>query len=99
MNYRNLTATEVKIMQSRGCVSEAWSRIEVKNDFNPHHYRNVNFSGLVRLGSTTKTFFRDRNVVYQSGIYDATVFSHKLMILAPSKYDARYSKYDFMKLY
>lgn len=36
---------------------------------------------------------------YQSGIYDATVFSHKLMILAPSKYDARYSKYDFMKLY
>lgn len=73
MNYRNLTATEVKIMQSRGCVSEAWSRIEVKNDFNPHHYRNVNFSGLVRLGSTTKTFFRDRNVVYQSGIYDATI--------------------------
>lgn len=73
MNYRKLTATEVKIMQSRGCVSETWGRIEVKNDFNPHHYRNVNFSGLVRLGSTSKTFFRDRNVVYQSGIYDATI--------------------------
>ena len=36
---------------------------------------------------------------YQSGIDDATVFSHKLMILVPSKYDARYCKYDFIKLY
>lgn len=73
MNYRKLTATEVKIMQSCGCVSETWGRIEVKDDFNPHHYRNVNFSGLVRLGTTSKTFFRDRNIMYQSGIYDATI--------------------------
>lgn len=73
MNYRKLTATEIRILKSQGCVSETWGRIEVSSDFNPQHYRNVTFSGVIRLGSTNKVFCRDRNIMRQSGIYDATI--------------------------
>lgn len=73
MNYRKLAATEIQMLKSQGCESETWGRIEVSSDFNPHHYRNVTFSGVVRLGSTSKVFCRDRNVLRQSGIYDATI--------------------------
>ncbi len=73
MNYRKLTATEIQMLKSQGCVCETWSRIEVSDDFNPHHYQNVKFSGVIRLGRTGKTFCRERNVVRQSGIYDATI--------------------------
>ncbi|MBE6318694.1 MAG: DUF4954 family protein [Bacteroidales bacterium] len=73
MNYRKLTATEIKVLKSRGCECDTWGRIEVSNDFNPQNYRNVKFSGVIRLGSTNGTFCRDNNVIYQSGIYDATI--------------------------
>ena len=73
MNYRKLSATEIQVLMSQGCVSESWNRIEVSTDFNPQHYRNVTFSGVIRLGSTRKIFCRDGNVMRQSGIYDATI--------------------------
>ena len=73
MIYRKLTAAEVEALQSYGCVSDAWSRIEVSDGFNPQHYRNVKFSGVVRLGSTQGTICRDDNIVYQCGIYDAVI--------------------------
>ena len=73
MNYRKLTTTEIQVLKSQGCVSESWNSIEVSHDFNPQHYRNVTFSGVIRLGSTRKIFCRDGNVMCQSGIYDATI--------------------------
>ncbi len=73
MIYRKLSATEIKILKSHGCVSDTWGRVEVTDGFNPQNYRNVKFSGAVRLGDTSGTCCRDRNVVYQCGIYDATI--------------------------
>ena len=90
MSYRKLTATEIKVLKSHGCVSETWGRIEVSSDFNPQHYRNVTFSGAVRLGATNKTFCRDRNVVYQSGIYNATIHN---CVIGDDVYIAKISNY------
>ena len=90
MNYRKLTATEIKMLKSQGCVSETWDCIEVSSDFNPHHYRNVTFSGVVRLGATNKTFCRDRNVECQSGIYNATIHN---CIIGDDVYIAKVSNY------
>ena len=73
MNYRKLTTTEIQVLKSQGCVSESWNCIEVSHDFNPQHYRNVTFSGVIHLGSTRKIFCRDGGVMCQSGIYDATI--------------------------
>lgn len=90
MNYRKLTATEIKMLKSQGCVSETWDCIEVSSDFNPHHYRNVTFSGVVRLGATNKIFCRDRNVECQSGIYNATIHN---CIIGDDVYIAKVSNY------
>lgn len=90
MSYRKLTATEIKMLKSQGCVSETWGRIEVSSDFNPQHYRNVTFSGAIRLGATNKTFCRDRNVVYQSGIYDAAIHN---CVIGDDVYIAKISNY------
>lgn len=90
MNYRKLTAIEIKMLKSQGCVSETWDCIEVSSDFNPHHYRNVTFSGVVRLGATNKIFCRDRNVECQSGIYNATIHN---CIIGDDVYVAKVSNY------
>lgn len=95
MNYRKLSATEIKILKSHGCVSETWGRIEVTDGFNPQHYRNVTFSGAVRLGDTSGSFCRNRNVVYQSGIYNATIHNctigNNVYIAKVSNYIANYN--------
>lgn len=97
-NYRKLTATEIRMLKSQGCVSETWGRIEVSGDFNPQHYRNVTFSGIVRLGSTGKTFCCERNVVRQSGIYDATIHNcsigNNVYIAKVANYIANYDIAD-----
>ena len=90
MNYRKLTATEIKMLKSQGCVSETWNCIEVSSDFNPHHYRNVTFSGVVRLGATNKIFYRDSSVGCQSGIYNATIHN---CIIGDDVYIAKVSNY------
>lgn len=98
MNYRKLTATEIRMLESQGCVSETWGRIEVSSDFNPQHYRNVTFLGVVRLGSTNKVFCRERCVKRQSGIYDATIHNctigNDVYIAKVSNYIANYDIAD-----
>lgn len=95
MNHRKLSAAEVEALKSRGCECETWGRIEVSPSFNPLHYRNVKFSGAVRLGTTGGTFCRERNTVYQSGIYDATIHNctigDNVYIAKVSNYIANYN--------
>lgn len=42
-------------------------------DFNPSTIRNVNFSGVVKLGRFEKDFVLKSNIVKKSGIYNATI--------------------------
>ncbi|MFI3322314.1 MAG: DUF4954 family protein [Rikenellaceae bacterium] len=53
--YRKLTIDEVATLQGRGCHSKDWRLIQVKRDsakgfFDAYRYKNVLFSGRVRLG-------------------------------------------------
>lgn len=50
MCYRKLTDEEIQILQNNNCWTRNWSRIEVKEGFNPHKLYNVEFYGDIKLG-------------------------------------------------
>ena len=68
---RKLTVDEIQELEERGCQADDWSTVEVEDPFNAAHYRNVLFSGEIRLGSTAGVFIIDGGLVIQSGIHDA----------------------------
>lgn len=70
--YRPLTVDEIAALRRRGCRCRDWRRVEVKDPFRPEHYRNVLFSGDVRLGTTDEYQLLD-GIEYDSGITDATI--------------------------
>ncbi len=69
--YRSLEADEIAALESRGCRCADWSAVQVADPFVPANYRNVMFSGTVRLGTTGKVHLRSGAIPVQSGIYDA----------------------------
>ncbi len=66
--YRKLTDSEIRQLQSRHCVAEDWSQIWVAPNFNAHNLYNVAFSGEVRLGQFDSTFTRPGGVRMHSGV-------------------------------
>jgi len=73
MTYRKLTTAEISQLQTNGCRCDDWHRIEVAEPFRADHYRNVNFSGDIRLGTTETPHMRNGKIPMNSGIYDATI--------------------------
>ncbi len=73
MNYRKLTAAEISQLQSNGCRCDDWHRVEIAEPFRPAHYRNVTFSGDIRLGTTEQPIMRDGKIPMPAGIYDAVI--------------------------
>jgi len=71
--FRRLTAKEIEKLISNGCSSEEWTRIEVKNSFDPSRCQNVIFSGDVRLGSFTKILTDESGVSSRCGIQNAHI--------------------------
>jgi hypothetical protein len=69
--YRNLTSHEVDVLKLHGCSSDDWSRVKVKDGFDPLSCVNVTFTGYVRLGVFKKPFIDDSGISYQSGIFSA----------------------------
>lgn len=70
--FRQLTASEINILEKQGCRCRDWSLITAEEPFSPDRYRNVVFSGEVSLGSTDKETLV-AGIARQCGIYDATV--------------------------
>lgn len=70
--HRALTVDEITELRRRGCRSRNWRMVEVRNPFRPEHYRNVLFSGSVKLG-TTDEYTEIDGIEYDSGIYNATI--------------------------
>ncbi len=48
--YRNLTATEISMVESRGCFSKAWERVKVAEGFSVDQLWRVYFEGDVYIG-------------------------------------------------
>jgi hypothetical protein len=70
-NYRNLTGTETDILEKNGCRCEDWSRIRVKEGFNPSCCINVLFSGDIFLGIFNEPYIDGSGVSIPSGILNA----------------------------
>ena len=70
---RALTSDEIKILEQQGCTADQWSNVNVSEKFQPHHIRQVQFSGKVTLGSFDKSLTLPNGVVKDSGIYNAAI--------------------------
>ena len=62
--YRNLTQTEIEVLENNVCWAEDWQRVMVADDFKPYNFHRVIFYGDIRLGAfhkmveVTKGFFK-----------------------------------------
>lgn len=73
MNYRKLADGERKALVASGCSSSDWDKVEVAEPFAADCYRNVTFSGTVRLGVAGMALLRDGRIPVKSGVYDAVI--------------------------
>jgi hypothetical protein len=70
-NYRNITVPETEILKLNGCSCDDWSRITVKQGFDPSKCINVIFSGDISLGVFKEPFTDESGVSIPSGILNA----------------------------
>jgi hypothetical protein len=70
-DFRNLTEHETTILKLNGCTSEDWSRIIVKDGFDPDCCTNIIFSGDISLGFFSEPFIDESGISIPSGIMNA----------------------------
>jgi uncharacterized protein DUF4954/uncharacterized protein DUF6819 len=70
--YRALTDAEIKQLESQGCCSPDWSRVQVVDPFQTGRIREACFGGEVRLGDLTGTV-QTGQAVKACGIYEAAL--------------------------
>ena len=73
MNYRQLTQTEIEVLESNNCWAEDWDRVMVAETFRPYGFHRVLFYGDIRLGSFDKQVEISKGFFKHAGISDATL--------------------------
>ena len=53
-NYRQLTQTEIEVLENNVCWAEDWQRVMVDENFIPYNFHRVMFYGDIRLGAFNK---------------------------------------------
>lgn len=71
--YRNLTKTEIEVMQANGCQAEDWKQVTVGRGFDPQTCHQVTFYGWAKIGSTKGTVEVTDGFVKRCGISGATL--------------------------
>jgi hypothetical protein len=69
--YRNLNQSELAIFKQNGCSCDDWSRVRVKDGFDPSCCINVIFSGDIALGVFNEPFVDESGISIRSGILNA----------------------------
>lgn len=69
--FRGLTLDEISKLEQQGCTSDNWNSVQVKTPFTVSNYRDVAFTGDIRLGTTGGTHTLTGGIVIQSGITQA----------------------------
>jgi hypothetical protein len=72
-DYRKLSDTEIKQLQQQGCNSTDWSQISVSLVFIPENIRNVNFSGIIKIGDNSGFVEFTGGIIRNCGIYNASI--------------------------
>ena len=73
VSRRALTEGEIRILESRGCSAQDWSKVTVADGFDPLRIKNVTFSGEVSVGRFDGVFHRPGGLERPAGITDATL--------------------------
>ena len=72
-NYRQLTQTEIEVLENNVCWAEDWQRVMVDENFIPYNFHRVMFYGDIRLGAFNKMIEVTKGFSKHSGINDATL--------------------------
>lgn len=72
-NYRPLTDDEIIVLEEKGCTAEDWTSVNVADDFNPSHIKDVRFYGTVNLGVFEKNIEVTQGFHVHSGVRNATL--------------------------
>ena len=72
-NYRQLTQTEIEVLENNGCWAEQWENVQVAETFRPYNFHRVLFYGDIFLGSFDKQVEVSKGFLKHSGINDATL--------------------------
>ncbi len=75
INYRKLTAAEIKTLESNANSSNDWTNVLVSDAFNPNLVKNCAFYGLVRIGKLEPYFVEFNNLRMPVGLYNSTIIS------------------------
>jgi hypothetical protein len=70
-DFRNITGPETDILKLNGCSCDDWSRVRVKEGFDPSRCINVIFSGDITLGVFSESFTDESGICIPSGILNA----------------------------
>ena len=94
MTHRNLTATEIEELQLKGCIAEDWNNILVHNKFKHDHFKNVRFSGHVKLGVFEESFTLPGGLEKHSGLRNVWIHNCEIgdnaLIVNVENYVANY---------
>ena len=69
--YRNLATLEVETLKLNGCSCNDWSKVRVREGFDPTCCKNVIFSGDITLGVFNEPYIDESGVSIPSGILNA----------------------------
>lgn len=75
---RNITSSEARELEARGCTCCDWSRVRVADAFDVRAYTNVRFSGDIELGTTDGTFTLTGGLEVRSSITDAVLHNVRI---------------------
>src|SRR4030095_8174835 len=75
IEYRQLSASEKKVLIRHNNSSDDWSKVLVSDAFNPELVQNCKFFGLVRIGKLEPYYLEYHNLRRPVGFYNSTVIS------------------------
>lgn len=73
MEQRHLNSSEITALDKNGCRAEDWSKVLVKNGFNPDWIHNVTFAGEVAIGDYRSTIEVEQGCMKKCGLYDSYI--------------------------
>ncbi|MBN2167332.1 MAG: DUF4954 family protein [Marinilabiliaceae bacterium] len=79
MHYRNLTSSEISILESQGCFSINWSDTLVTEELNTKHIRNVEFIGANKVSISTSNCDMEPSGIYNCTIKNCTIEDHVII--------------------
>ena len=72
-DYRQLTPTEIDVLESNSCWAENWEHVHVAEAFSPYGFHRVVFYGDIYLGVFEKQVEVTKGFCKHAGINDATL--------------------------